>query len=96
MGRVAGHKLMGLVGASDSKWTERLASPRSPNTGQVSLTGDSKLSVGVNVSEHGCLSLYISPVPDWRPVQGVPSLHPVIAGIGTSPPMTLYRISSDS
>ena len=43
---------------------------------QVRLIGDSKLPVGVNVSVSGCLSLYVGPVIDWRPVQGVPRLSP--------------------
>ena len=29
---------------------------------------------------------------DWRPVQGVPCLHPKSAGIGSSAPATLQRI----
>ncbi len=37
---------------------------------QVRLTGDSKLPVGVSVN--GCLSLCVSPVIDWGPIQGVP------------------------
>ena len=50
----------------------------------VRLTGDSKLSLGVSVSVHGCLSRLslCGPVMDWRPVQGVP----MTAGIGSSPP----------
>ncbi len=39
---------------------------------QVRLIGDSKFPVGVTVSVSGCLSLYVGPVTDWRPVQGVP------------------------
>ncbi len=35
---------------------------------RVRLIGDSKLPVGVSVS--GCLSLYVGPATDWRPVQG--------------------------
>ena len=38
----------------------------------VRLIGDSKLPVGVN----GCSSLYVSPVMNWRLVQGVPGLAP--------------------
>ncbi len=36
--------------------------------------GDSKSPVGVNVN--GCLSLYVGPVTDWGPVQGVPCHSP--------------------
>ncbi len=36
------------------------------------LHGDSKLPIGVN----GCLSIYVGPVTDWQPVQGVPRLSP--------------------
>ncbi len=43
---------------------------------QVRLTGGSKLPVGVNVSVNGCLSLCVSPVTAWRPVQGGPHLSP--------------------
>ncbi len=32
--------------------------------------------IGVNVSVSGCLSLYVDPVTDWRPVQGVPRRSP--------------------
>ncbi len=46
-------------------------SPQSKDM-QVRLIGDSKLPVGVHVSVSGCLSLYVCPVTDWRPVQGVP------------------------
>lgn len=35
------------------------------------LTGDSKLSVGVNLSMTGCLCLYVNFVIDWHPVLGV-------------------------
>ena len=44
-------------------------SPKTCKTG-VRLIGDSKLPVGVN----GCSSLYVSPVMNWRLVQGVPCL----------------------
>ncbi len=37
--------------------------------------GDSKLPVGVNVSDLP-VSIYVSPVIDWRPVQDVPHLLP--------------------
>ncbi len=53
---------------------------------QFRLIGDSKLPVGVNVSVNGCLSLYVSPAVNWRLVQGVPHPHPMLAGIGSSPP----------
>jgi len=43
------------------------ASSHSPKT--CRLIGDSKLSVGVNVSVNGCLSLCVSPVIVWWPVQ---------------------------
>ncbi len=43
---------------------------------QIRLIGDSKLPVGVNVSVSSCMSLYVGPVTDWRPVQGVPSCSP--------------------
>lgn len=38
---------------------------------QVRLIGDSKLPIGVIVSVTGCLSLCVSPVIEWRPVQGI-------------------------
>jgi len=41
---------------------------------------------------NGCMSLYV-PSMDWRPVQGVPCLRPMSAGIGSSAPATLMRIS---
>ncbi len=67
-----------------------LASSNNPKDMQVRLTGDSKLAVGVNVSVSGCLSLYVGPVTDWQPVQGVPSWdqlqhpreHPPVLGLG--------------
>ncbi len=43
---------------------------------QVRLLGDSKLPVYVNVSVSDCLSLYVGPVTDWRPVQDVPRCSP--------------------
>ncbi len=46
----------------------------SHNPKQVRLTGNSKLPVGVNVSVNGCLSPCVSPVKNWRLVQGVPHL----------------------
>ena len=44
----------------------------------VRLIDDSKLSLGVSVSMHGCLSRLslCGPVMDWRSVQGVPCLSP--------------------
>ena len=39
-----------------------------------------KLPIGVNVSVDGCLSLYVSPVMNWRLVQGVPCLRPMMLG----------------
>jgi len=47
----------------------------SPKTMHVRFIVDSKLSLGVSVSVHGCLSL-CGPVMNWRPVQGVPRLSP--------------------
>ena len=61
----------------------------------VRLIGDSKLSLGVGVSVHGCVSRVsrlslCGPVMDWRPVQ--PASHPMTAGIGSSTPATLKWI----
>ena len=42
---------------------------------QLRLSGDSKLTVGVN----GCLSLYVGPVIRWRPVGGEPHLSPNVS-----------------
>jgi len=53
------------------------ASSHSPKT--CRLIGDSKLSISVNVSVNGCLSLCVSPVIVWRPVQGVPCLSPNVS-----------------
>ena len=50
------------------------ASSHNPKT--CRLIGDSKLPVGVTVSVNGCLSVYVGPAMDWRPVQGVPRLSP--------------------
>jgi len=71
-----------------------VASSHSPKTCRLGtrLIGNSKLSVGVNVSVNGCLSLCVSPAIVWRPVQGVPCLSPDVAGIGSSPPATLKRM----
>ncbi len=60
------------------------ASSHSPNTCRLT-GGDSKLPIGVNVCVDGCLSLYVSPV------QGESRLHPVLAGIGSSPFATPQR-----
>ena len=50
------------------------------------LIGDSKLSIGVNVSVNGCLSLCVSPVIVWRPVQGVLRLSHSISWDRLQPP----------
>jgi len=60
------------------------ASSHSPKT--CRLIGDSKLSVGVNVSVTGCLSLCVSPVIVWWPVQGVPCLSPNVSWDRLQPP----------
>ena len=54
------------------------ASSHHPETCMLGLIGDSKLSLGVSVSVHGCVSRLslCGPVMDWRPVQGVPRLSP--------------------
>ena len=50
----------------------------------------SELPVGTNMSMNGCLSPRVVPVMDWRPVLVVPPpLHPMAAGIGSSPTATL-------
>ncbi len=55
----------------------------------VRLTVDSKLPVDVTVSVNGCLSLYVSPVMNWRLVQGsrvcLPRPRPMLAGTGSRP-----------
>ncbi len=58
---------------------------------QVRLTGDSKLPVGVNVSVNR--SLYISPVIDWQPVQGVHHLLPHVSWDQLQPPLCPLKIS---
>ena len=63
------------------------ASSHSPKT--CRLIGDSKLPVGVNVSVNGCLSLCVSPVIVWRPVQGVPRLSPSVSWDRLQPPLIL-------
>ena len=62
-------------------------SPGTPASSQIlknqnwgRLIGHSKLSIGVNVSMDGCLSLYVSPAMNWQLVQGVPCLHLMILG----------------
>ncbi len=67
------------------------ASSHSPKT--CRLIGDSKLPIGVNVSVSGCLSLYVGPVTDWRPVQGVPCRSPSASWDRLQHPLTLWRIS---
>ncbi len=59
-----------------SAWVFSGDSSHNPKDMQVGLIGDSKLPIGVNVSASGCLSLYVSPAADWRPVQGVPRHSP--------------------
>ena len=61
------------------------ASSHSPKTCSLGLIGDSKLPVGVSESVNGCLSLCVSPVTDWRPVQGVPRLRPMQLGSAPAP-----------
>ena len=55
-----------------------LASSHRPKNMHVRLIGVSKLSLGVSVSVHGCLSRLslCGPVMDWRSVKGVPRLSP--------------------
>ena len=43
--------------------------PYTPNA--CRLIGDSKLSIGVNMSLNFCLSLWVSHVMNWQPVQGM-------------------------
>lgn len=54
------------------------------------LIGDSKLVIGVPMSVNGCLSIFVSPLADWQPIQAVPCLCPMAAGIGSSPPRDRY------
>lgn len=49
------------------------------------LTGDSKMTVGVNMSMNSYLSLSVSHGTDCQPVQTVP----MAAGVGSRPPVTL-------
>lgn len=62
----------------------------------VSLIGDSKLAIGVNLSVNGSLSLHVSPVIRWRPVQActLPS-RPIIAGIGFGAPLPHAHLSHE-
>ncbi|XP_078026211.1 uncharacterized protein LOC117258684 isoform X1 [Epinephelus lanceolatus] len=64
------------------------ASSHSPKTCRLGtrLIDNSKLSVGVNVSVNGCLSLCVSPVIVWRPVQVVPCLSPDVSWDRLQPP----------
>lgn len=56
----------------------------------VGLTGDSILLIGVS----GCLYLCVSLATGWWPVQIVyPASWPVVAGIGSSPSLTLSWIN---
>lgn len=36
-----------------------------------------ELPVSVTVNLRGCLSLYVSPAMNWRPIQGVPHPRPL-------------------
>ncbi len=67
---------------------------RLPPTVQVRLIGDSKLPIGVNVSVSCCLSLYVGPVIDWQPVQGVPRLSPTASWDRLQHPCEPLRINS--
>lgn len=49
----------------------------------------------MNVSMNVCLSLYVSSVMDWQPVQDVPHLFPMAARIGTSSPELHEQKKSD-
>merc|ERR1711980_625 len=60
-------------------------SPKTCNLG-TRLIDYSKLSIGVNVSVNGCLSLCVSPAIVWRPVQGVPCLSPNVSWDRLQPP----------
>ena len=59
-----------------------------PMQSGVTLIGDYKFSIGLNVSVDGCLSLYINPAMNWRLVQGVPCLCPkMLRWAPTLPPL---------
>ena len=62
---------------------------------QKTSLGYSKLSVGVNVSMNVCLSLYVSPVMNWRFIQCQPRHRPITAGIGSSTILTVKSSSVD-
>ena len=51
----------------------------------IRLIGESRLPLGVN----GCLSLCVSPAMNWRFVQAVPSLLPIVSWDRLQPPATL-------
>ena len=51
----------------------------------IRLIVHSKLTVGVNVSVDGCLSLYVSPAMNWLLVQDVPRLHPNMLRLAPAP-----------
>ena len=54
-------------------------------TKHVMLIGDFKLTLGVDVSMHGCVSCMSlsGPVMDWRPIPGYPACRPMTAMIGS-------------
>lgn len=56
------------------------------SAGTFRLIGDSKLAVGVNVSDSGCLSLCSSGVTGWWPgcTRVYSASHPITAGITSS------------
>lgn len=53
------------------------------------VVGKSKLSMAVHMSMDGCLSSCVGPAVNLQLVQGVLCLHPKIAGIDSSRPVTL-------
>ncbi len=53
---------------------------------QFRLIGDSKMPLSVDVNVSGCLSLYVSPVIDWQPVQVVTRLSPNVSSEPIQPP----------
>jgi len=63
----------------------------------VRLIGDSKMSLRVSVSVHGCVSRLCGPVMDWRSVRGVPRLSPHDRWdrLQTPPPVTLKLDQTD-
>lgn len=64
-----------------SLWVPWLPPKVQRHASGVGLIGDSKLSVGVNVSVCGSLSLNVSTVMNCQLVWGVPCLHPMSAAI---------------